>query len=111
LFVVEESRTLESAPDGFPPSGSVPAQEHCVTSDLPRALSSDATAFPRSQILSDRNEGRFLASAETSGKWFGVSKIVLTACTSQGQDALITDVPPLVVDVLRLTCPNLVVIP
>jgi hypothetical protein len=60
----------------------------------------------------DRQERREISCKwETSGKWFGVSKIVLTACTSQGQDALITDVPPLVVDVLRLTCPNLVVIP
>ena len=110
LFVVEESRPLESLPDGLA-SGSVPAQEHCVTSDLQRALSSGATAFPRSQIVSDRNEARFLASAETGGKWFGVSKIVLTVCTSQGHDALITDVPPPVVDVLRLTCPELLVVP
>jgi hypothetical protein len=61
--------------------------------------------------VGDRNEARFLASAETGGKWFGVSKIVLTVCTGQGHDALITDVPPPVVDVLRLTCPELLVVP
>ena len=83
------------------------AQEHCVTSDLQRALDSGATAFPRSQIVADRNEARFLASAETGGKWFGVSKVVLTVCTSQGKDALITGVPGPVVEVLRLTCPGL----
>jgi hypothetical protein len=31
-------------------------------------------------------------------------------CTSLGQDALLTGVPPAVVDVLQLTCPGLVVI-
>ena len=93
LFVVPVSRSVESLPEGFLPDGIVAAQEHCVTSDLKRALATGATAFPKSQIVNDRNEGRFLASAESDGKWFGVSKIILTVCTSQGKDALITDVP------------------
>ena len=76
---------------------------------LPRALSTGATAFPRGRFVNDRNEGRFLASAESGGKWFGLSKVVLTLCTSQGKDALLTGVPPAVVDVLHLTCPGLVV--
>jgi hypothetical protein len=95
---------LESAPEG-----TVVAQEHCVTSDFQRALAAGATAFPKGQLLIDRNEGRFLASAESDGRWFGISKVVLTLCTSQGQDALVTGVPPAVVDTLRLTCPGLVV--
>ena len=93
---------------GSAPEGTATAQEHCVTSDLQRALATGATAFPKGQIVSDRNEGRFLASAETDGKWFGVSKVVLTACTSQGKDALLTGVPPSVADALHLTCPGLV---
>ena len=96
---------VESAPEG-----TVAAQEHCVTSDLQRALSTGATAFPKGQIVVDRNEGRFLASAESDGKWFGISKVVLTLCTSQGRDALVTGVPLPVVEALRLTCPGLVVI-
>jgi hypothetical protein len=96
---------VESAPEG-----TVPAQEHCLTSDLQRALATGATAFPKGQLLIDRNEGRFLASAESDGKWFGISKVVLTLCTSQGKDALVTGVPPSVVDTLRLTCPRLVVV-
>jgi hypothetical protein len=91
------------------PEGTVRAQDHCVTSDLQRALATGATAFPKGQILSDRNEGRFLASADEDGKWFGISKVLLTLCTSRGQDALVTGVPPSVVDTLRLTCPGLVV--
>jgi hypothetical protein len=95
---------LDSAPEG-----AVPAQEHCVASDLQRALASGATAFPKGQIVRDRNEGRFLASANEDGKWFGISKVILTLCTSQGHDALLIGVPPPVVDTLRLTCPGLVV--
>jgi hypothetical protein len=108
LFVVPESVSVESLPDGLLPRGIVPAQEHCVTSDLTRALSSGATAFPRTQIVSDRNEARFLASAECDGTWFGISKVVLTVCASHGNDALLVDVPSPVIDVLRLTCPGLV---
>ena len=110
LFVVPASQTVESLPEGVLPDGIVAAQEHCLTSDLKHAVSTGATAFPKSQIVNDRNEGRFLASAETDGKWFGVSKIVLTMCTSRGKDALITDVPASVLDVLRLTCPGLLVV-
>ena len=92
------------------PEGAVPAQEHCVTSDLQRALATGATAFPMGQIVRDRNEGRFLASANEDGKWFGISKVILTLRTSQGQDALLAGVPSSVVDTLRLTCPGLVVL-
>jgi hypothetical protein len=112
VFVVSESGTGDvlsgrSFPEG--PDRIVPAQEHCLTSDLQRALSTGATAFPRSQIVNDRNEGRFLASAESGGKWFGISKVVLTLCTSQGHDAIVTGVPSSVVDRLHLTCPGIVV--
>jgi len=97
MFVVQEGHTMDSAPG-------IPAQEHCVTSDLKRALATGATAFPRSQVLSDRKEGRFLASVESEGKWFAVSKVLLTTFICQGKDALITDVPAAVIDILRLTC-------
>jgi len=109
LFVVPESRTLESLPEGFLPGGIVRAQEHCITSDVTHAFSTEATAFPRSQMLTDRNEGRYLASAESAGKWFAVTKVVLTACLNQGKDALVTGVPQPVVEILRLTCPAAVI--
>ena len=58
----------------------------------------------------DRNEGLFIASADVDGKWFEISKVILTLCTSHGQDALLTGVPPLAVERLRLTCPGLVLV-
>lgn len=110
LFVVPESRHEKPLTSGGVPEGVPSAQEHCVTSDLQRALTTGATAFPKSQILLDRKEGRFLASVETEGKWFGVSKVLLTASICRGKDALIADVPEPVIDILRLTCPELVVV-
>jgi hypothetical protein len=107
LFVVPEPGDGQPQAGPFPLDSVVLAQEHCVTSDVQRALASGATAFPRGQIVADRNEARFLASAEAGGTWFGVSKVVLTVCTSQGKDALITGVPAPVVEVLHLTCPGL----
>ena len=104
LFVLADTGTAD---DAALPKEIVRAQEHCVTSDLKRALANGTTAFPRSQIVSDRKEGRYLASAEIDGKWFGVSKVLLTTCICQGKDALITDVPDEVIDILRLTCPEL----
>ena len=85
-------------------------QEHCVTSDLQRALATGATAFPKAQILLDRREARFLAIAEPGGTWFGVSKTVLTALASRERHVCIRDVPRVVADVLRVTCPEVVVI-
>ena len=39
-----------------------------------------------------------------------VSKVPLTLCTSQGKDAVMTDVPSAVIDVLRLVCPEHLVV-
>ena len=105
LFVVTEGASATELPDGV-----VRAREHCVTSDLQRALATGATAFPKAQILLDRREARFLASAESGGTWFGVSKTVLTVLASQERDLYITDVPGDVAEMLRATCPELLVI-
>ena len=76
-----------------------------------RARDTGATALPKSRLSTDRAEGRFLASAEADGAWFGVSKAPLTIYTSQGKDALIRDVPSGVIEVLRLVCSEFLVLP
>jgi len=110
LFVVPRGVAVPSLREGALPAGIVSAQEHCLTSDVTRARDTGATALPRSRMANDRAEGRFLASADVDGAWFGVSKALLTIYISQGKDALITDVPSAVIDVLRLTCPDLLVV-
>ena len=61
-------------------------------------------------VLFDRREGRCLVSYEADGEWLAVSKSVLTYVIGQGQDALITDIGPKGIEVLRLTCPGVVVL-
>ena len=85
----------------------VNAQEHVITSDIQWAMKTGATAFPRSHFLADRREGRYLASVEQEGQWFGVSKVVLTACLARGLDAAMTGLPPQLVSRLRLACPEI----
>jgi hypothetical protein len=111
LYVLAEPDLAEALPEGTLPGGIAPADEHCYTSNLKRALSGTMTAVPANQMLIDRNEGRFLASGESGGEWFAVSKVILTLFTSQGKDALISGVAPRVIEVLRLTCPGLIVLP
>ena len=99
--------TADSSGDILPDSA-VSAQEHVVTSDIQWALKTGATAFPRSHVIADRQEGRYLASVEQDGRWFALSKVVLTACLARGRNARITGVPPALAARLRLTCPEIV---
>jgi hypothetical protein len=110
LYVVPRGVAIDSLPSGILPAVIVAAQEHCLTSDFTRARTTGATAFSRARLATDRAEGRFLASADFEGAWFGISKVTLRVCTGQGKAALLTDVPPPVIDVLRLVCPDLVVV-
>jgi len=109
LFVVPQSGASHVSPDDSRPEGIVLADDYLLTTDMARALSGGAVARSENEMLTDRQEGRFLASGQTDGVWMGVSKILLTFVTSKGRDALITGVPDGIVDVLRLTCPGLVV--
>ena len=110
LNVVPRGVAVDSLSDNVLPADIVSAQEHCLTTDAARARATGATPFPKGRLCADRAEGRFLASALSEGEWFGVSKVPLTMCTNEGKDALITDVPPAVIDVLRLACPEQIVV-
>jgi hypothetical protein len=81
-----------------------------LTSDSARAGETGATALSKSRLSNDRAEGHFLGSQDEGGSWFGVSKAPLTTCTSRGKDAVVTDVPQAVIDVLRLVCQELLVV-
>jgi hypothetical protein len=101
---------IDSLPDGVVPAGTASAQEHCLTSDVTRARMSGATVLSADRLAGDRAEGRLLAGVHSDGAWFGVSKVPLTVCLSQGKDALVADVPPAVIDELRMVCPELLVV-
>ena len=110
LYVVPRGVAIDSLPDGVLPPGIVSAQEHCLTSDVARARVIGATMLPADRLVADRAEGRLLACAQADGAWFGVSKAPLTLFITHGQDALLTDVPHEVIDVLRVVCPEVLVV-
>jgi len=110
LYVVPRGVAIESLPEGVLPDGIVSAQEHCLTSDFTRARETGSTALPKNRLSTDRAEGRFLASIDSDGVWFCVSKVPLTLFTSHGKDAVMTDVPSAVIDVLRVVCPDHLVV-
>lgn len=110
FYVVPRGVAIESVPDGLLPHGIASAQEHCLTSDVTAARTSGATALPVDRLVADRAEGRMLACVYSEGGWFGISKIPLTLFTSAGTDAVMTDVPSGVIDVLQLVCPELLIV-
>jgi hypothetical protein len=107
LYVAPRGVALDPLTEGVLPAGTIPAQEHCLTSDAARARTTGSTVLPADRLSADRAEGRLLACVMSDGAWFGVSKVPLTLYASQGKDALITDVPSGVIDVLEVVCPEL----
>ncbi len=107
IYVVPRGIAIDALPDGTLPAEIVQAQEHCLTSDATRARLTGATVLPADRMAADRAEGRMLACVQSDSAWFGVSKVPLTLYTGQGKDALITDVPPAIVDVLLVLYPRI----
>lgn len=108
IYVSTESEQSARSHAGLS-AGIVSANEYCFTSNEERTSSGGWPALPISQILIDRNEGRYLASAECDRGWFAVSKLILTLFICQGTNALICDVPQVLIEVLLVTCPGLIV--
>jgi len=63
------------------------------------------------QLLSDRREGKCLVSYETSSGWVAITKAVLTEVLEAGRDVKIVGLPRGAVGVLKLMCPNVVILP
>ena len=84
------------------------ADRFCVMTDAQRARDTGATACTEAEFVADETEARLLASARADGHLFGLSKALLTIVLEQGRDAVLTALPDAVVDVLHLTCPDLI---
>jgi hypothetical protein len=108
IYVVMKSEA-SSAPAASLPPDIAPGNQYSFSSNPDRASSEGRTALPIRQILTDRNEGRYLASAEIEGEWFAVSKFILTIFLSQGKEVLLSGVPAQALEILLLACPGLIV--
>jgi hypothetical protein len=70
-----------------------------------------ADAYDEPHLLSERRQGRCLLSYQTPGGWVAITKAILTEVLGEGHDVKIVGLPPLAVGVLKLMCPNLVILP
>ncbi len=106
LIVAPVLPSGDSGPASLP-EHAAPADAYRLDTNATRAAETGAIPWPAQQFATDRVEGRLLASAEVDGAWLGISKIVLTRLIGAGTDAVLTHLPPDVVNRLALTCPDL----
>jgi hypothetical protein len=81
------------------------------SSDMQIVAAHKADYYDEPQLVSDRREGKFVLSYQTPGGWVAITKAVLTEVLGAGRDVKIVGLPSLAVEVLKLMCPNLVILP
>ncbi len=81
------------------------------SSDLQMVAAHKAESHDELHLSSDRREGRCLLSYETPGGWVAITKAILTEVLGAGRDVKVVGLPPAAAGVLKLMCPNLVVLP
>jgi hypothetical protein len=80
------------------------------SSDQEIVAAHKAESSDEAQLSSDRREGRCVLSYRTPGGWVAIAKTLLTEVLGAGQDVKVPGLPPGATGVLKLTCPNLVVL-
>jgi hypothetical protein len=81
------------------------------SSDMQIVAAHKADAYDEPRLLSDRREGKYVLSYKTPGGWVAITKAILTEVLGAGRDVKIVGLPAVAVGVLKLMCPNLVVLP
>jgi hypothetical protein len=81
------------------------------SSDMQIVAAHKADSYDESHLLSDRQEGKYVLSYKTPGGWVAITKAILTEVLGAGRDVKIVGLPPVAVGVLKLMCPNLVILP
>ena len=102
LFILPEDDPQE-IPD-------LPVQ-YIRSSDMQIVAAHRADSYDQTHLLHARLEGEFVLSYKTSGGWVAITKDILTEVLGAGHDAKIFGLPRVAVGVLRLMCPNLVILP
>jgi hypothetical protein len=85
--------------------------QYIRSSDMDIVAAHKADFDDQTHLLHGRVEGEFVLSYKTSGGWVAISKDILTEVLGAGRDVKIVGVPHVAVGVLRLMCPNLVIVP
>jgi hypothetical protein len=83
--------------------------QYIVSSDPQLVAAHKAEAKDEEDLLHCRMEGEFLVSYKTAGGWLAITKDMLTDALGAGRNTKLA-LPHAASEVLRLMCPNLVVI-
>jgi hypothetical protein len=81
------------------------------SSDVQIVAALKANAYDEKRLLSDRREGKCVLSYQTPGGWVAITKAILSEVLGAGRDVKIVGLPPAAAGVLKLMCPNLVILP
>jgi hypothetical protein len=81
------------------------------SSDMEIVAAHKADSHDEAHLLSDRREGKCVLSYKTAGGWVAITKTILTEVLGAGRDVKIVGLPPVAAGVLKLMCPNLVILP
>jgi hypothetical protein len=84
--------------------------QYIRSSDLQIVAAHKADSYDQTHLLHERLEGEFVLSYETSGGWVAITKDILTEGLGAGHDVKIGGLPRVAAGVLRLMCPNLVIL-
>jgi hypothetical protein len=84
--------------------------QYIRSSDVQMVAAQKAGSYDQTQLLHGRLEGEFVLSYKTPGGWVAVTKDILTEVLGAGRDLKIVGLPPAAAGVLRLMCPDLVVL-
>jgi hypothetical protein len=81
------------------------------SSDMQLVAAHTAEYCDEPRLVNDRREGRCVLSYRTTGGWVAITKAVLTEVLGAGRDVKIAGLPSVAAGVLKLMCPNLVMLP
>src|SRR5215475_3257027 len=84
--------------------------QYIRSSDTQLVAERKADSYDQTHLLHGRLEGEFVLSYKTSGGWVAITKDILTEVLGVGHDAKIVGLPRAAAVVLKLMCPNLVVL-
>ena len=108
VFILPADHPLADAKTSLIPDLPV---RYIRSSDMQMVAAHKADAYDETHLLSERREGKYVLSYQTPGGWVAVTKAILTEVLGEGRDVKIVGLPPVAAGVLKLMCPNLVVLP
>jgi hypothetical protein len=108
LFVLPEDNLQADPQASLIPDLPVP---YIRSSDMQIVAAHRADPVDEPHLSSDRREGRCVLSYRTPGGWVAITKAILTEVLGAGRDVKIVGLPPVAAGVLKLMCPDLVILP